>query len=52
MLQKDSDAKRAARLRKEQEEKEAARGGLFSKGPIREHAPVGRRKFSFGLGCF
>jgi hypothetical protein len=50
-LKEQSEAARAAKVLKARKKSEAEKGGLFQKGNIREHAPVGHRKFGFSLGC-
>ena len=51
LLQQD-EARRTAAMLKARTRVEAERGGLFRRGHINEHAPVGKRKFGLNLGCF
>jgi hypothetical protein len=51
-LKEQSDAARARRVLNQRKKSEVERGGLFHRGQIQEHAPVGPRKFGVSCGCF
>ena len=54
-VQQAEEAQRLAQAQNKQGNSQAAEGGLGlfrKKTNIREHAPVGPRKFGLGLGCF
>ena len=50
-LKEQSERARAADVLKNRQKADAERGGLFQKGKLREHAPVGPRKFGVSCGC-
>jgi hypothetical protein len=50
-LLQQNEAARAAVVLRQRKKVEAEKGGLFRKGRIREHAPVGHRSFGFGCSC-
>lgn len=50
LLEQDHQ-RRTAAIMKARKKSEAEKGGLFQKGAIAEHAPVGKRKLGFSLGC-